>query len=112
MEPHEIFTQILALTLFSDDDLVHFALSRTGFSDNVGLGISYPDPNDAEEDPIPPYSVRVTYWDNGEQELITDEWDYLEALVRFFLDKNDIEKAAHVNDVVLTLRGLPPQHMG
>ncbi|BCS98923.1 hypothetical protein DSLASN_45550 [Desulfoluna limicola] len=112
MDPHEMFKQILSLTLFSDDELVDFALSRTGFSDNVGLGIAYPDPDDPEEDAIPPYSVRATYWDNGEQEIIVDEWEYLEALVRYFLDKNDIEKATQVNDIVLTLRGLPPQHMG
>jgi hypothetical protein len=111
MEIHEIFKQILALTSFSGDELVRFALSRTGFSDNVGLGISYPDPDAPEEDVIPPYSIRATYWDNGDQEIIVDEWEYLEALVRHFLDKNDIEKATRVNDIVLTLRGLPPQNM-
>ena len=112
MELHEIFKQILSLILFSDDELIQLALSRTGFSDNVGLGISYPEPDDPEEDAIPPYSVRATYWDNGDQEVIVDEWEYLEALVRHFLDKNDIEKATRVNDVVLTLRGLPPQNIG
>lgn len=109
MEPHDIFEHILSLTSFSDDELVRFALSRTGFQDTAGLGVSYPDSESPEEEAIPPCSVRATCRENGERQVIVDEWEYLKALERYFLAKGDKEKAAQINACVLTLKGFSPQ---
>jgi hypothetical protein len=111
MEPHDVFDHILSSTPFSDDDLVRFALSRTGFQDRAGTGIAYPDPDAPEEAAIPAYSVKATYRDRGERAIIVDEWEYLEALVRYFLAKDEIEKASQINMCVLTLKGFSPQNM-
>jgi hypothetical protein len=86
------------------DRLVRFALTRTGFGIEDGIGVSYPD-GDADTDYIPAGCVVVS--DYRAEKFIVAETDYLEAIAETFKQNSLTEAAREIEAFLVLLPSLP-----
>ena len=94
MTKSEIFEQLFDFTSSDwpdDEELVGYALTRTGYmGDNGYYGIEYWDDIDYEtEDPVKEGNILVNYTDGEQKDIQVSEDEYITELIKHLIKNNN-----------------------